>query len=197
MDNSTSSDSYSTGANAIALPIFAALALAVTYTPLRMLYKVKNIPVCTLIIVIGIQNFFTLLNAILWPNNNQSTWWMGDGLCDIQVELKAPLFTALATSTACLTKSVADAVNINKTRFIQTRAMRQRKVLIECLFCFAVPVLQMILHYVVQANRYAIAPIYGCADVVDNSWPTIAILYAWPPIFALLNAYYAGKSLLS
>lgn len=64
----------------------------------------------------------------------------------------------------------------------------------DCLFCFAVPVLQIALHYVIQINRYTVMTIYGCVDATDLSWPSIVIVQIWSPIFACLNVYFASTS---
>jgi pheromone a factor receptor len=72
--------------------------------------------------------------------------------------------------------------------------MKRRRVLKDCLFCFAVPVCQVGLHYLVQLNRYTVLTVYGCVDSMDPSWVSVVVFHVWPPIFALLNFYYAGMS---
>ncbi|KAI9050143.1 hypothetical protein LZ554_006284 [Drepanopeziza brunnea f. sp. 'monogermtubi'] len=178
-------------ANAIALPIFAILALIVTYLPLRSFYRVNNVAACSIIFVVNYVNLQTFVNALLWPNDDWSEWWIGYGVCDVESLFRFPITMALATSLCCLTKGLADALDTEHAVFNQTKAQRRRKLLGDVLFCWAIPVMQMALHYVIQAGRYLIAPVWGCGDQLDNSWPMLVIIIIWCPLFTLLNVYYA------
>lgn len=182
-------------ANAVALPLFAALALLITYLPLRSFYRVKNIAACSMMVVIIIINLMVLINGIIWPSDDWTKWWIGYGLCDVEVVLRFPITMALATSLCCLTKGLADALDTEHAVFNPSKAQRRRKVVGDVLFCWGVPVMMMALHYVVQAGRYMIIPVWGCADQLDNSWPMLVIIIMWCPIFTVLNVYYAGKLL--
>jgi pheromone a factor receptor len=193
MDNSSSQVSFSTSPNAIFLPICAALVVAANYVPLLLLVRVKKLAACTLVIALAIQNTFTFVNAILWPNNNTAEWYSGVGLCDVQVATRTALLTLLATSSACLAWDLAKALDTDNPCLHETQASRRRRIIIELFFCFVVPILQVALHYVVQASRFSVVTIYGCADYVDPSWPSVVILAIWPPVFALMNCYFAGK----
>ncbi|EKD19129.1 uncharacterized protein L3040_007240 [Drepanopeziza brunnea f. sp. 'multigermtubi'] len=178
-------------ANAIALPIFAVIALIITYLPLRSFYRVNNVAACSIIFVVNYVNLQTFVNALLWPNDDWSEWWIGYGVCDVESLFRFPITMALATSLCCLTKGLADALDTEHAVFNQTKAQRRRKLLGDVLFCWAIPVIQMALHYVVQAGRYMIAPVWGCGDQLDNSWPMLIIIIIWCPLFTLLNVYYA------
>lgn len=183
-----------TSPNAILLPICAFISIIVCCVPLRLLCRVKTIAAFALVVNVIIQNIFTLVNAAIWPNNNWSTWWNGAGLCDIEVLLRGPLYTLVATSICGITRLLATAVDTENPRLNETRALRRRAVIIDVVVCFTVPVLQIVLHYIVQAERYGIVSIYGCIDIVDESWPTMVIENIWPSLFALISSYYAGES---
>ncbi|PSS22506.1 hypothetical protein M430DRAFT_74854, partial [Amorphotheca resinae ATCC 22711] len=176
---------------AILLPIFAALSIAIVYVPFVLLLRVKKVAACTMVIVVAVVNFLTFINAILWPNDNIAAWFTGVGVCDIEVQIRTPMSTLLATSMAYLTKDLAMAMDTDNPRLVESRAQRRRRLWVELTFCFAIPILQMALYYIVQANRFAIVTVYGCVDSVDSSWPTVVIRAIWPPLFALLNCYYA------
>lgn len=194
MENLASPVSYHTGPNAILLPVFAALSIAIVYVPFVLLLRVKKVAACTMVIVVAVVNFLTFINAILWPNDNIAAWFTGVGVCDIEVQIRTPMSTLLATSMAYLTKDLAMAMDTDNPRLVESRAQRRRRLWVELTFCFAIPILQMALYYIVQANRFAIVTVYGCVDSVDSSWPTVVIRAIWPPLFALLNCYYASKS---
>jgi pheromone a factor receptor len=193
MDGSVPPNSGSSNPSAILLPICAALMIAANYVPLLLLLKVKKLAACTLVIVVAIENVFTFINAILWPNDNTAEWYSGAGLCDVQVAIRTPLTTLLASSTAYLSWDLAKALDTNNPRLYETRKSRRRRIAIELLFCFAVPALQVPLQYVILMNRFSIATIYGCSGYWDNSWPSLVILAIWPPIFALVNCCFAGR----
>ncbi|KAH7360989.1 GPCR fungal pheromone mating factor, partial [Rhexocercosporidium sp. MPI-PUGE-AT-0058] len=114
--------------NAIALPLFAALALIITYLPLRSFYRVKNIAACSIMAVIIIINLMAVINGILWPTDDWTKWWIGYGLCDIQVVLRFPITMALATSLCCLSKGLADALDTEHAVFNPSKKQRCRKI---------------------------------------------------------------------
>jgi pheromone a factor receptor len=178
--------------NAIALPIFALLGIFITYLPFRSFYAHGNIAACSIVFTVTIYNIFTFINALIWPDDNWNRWWTGEGLCDVEALLRYPITMALATSLCCLTKGLAGCLDTENAKLNLTTAAKRRRQIIDFLFCWLVPVGQMALHYVCQAGRYAIVPVFGCADALDNSWPAIIILMLWLPLFALLNCYYAG-----
>jgi pheromone a factor receptor len=193
MADPTTPTSYPTLPNSILLPFFASTAIVSNWVPFIALYRVKNLSACTMIVVNILLNFYTFINAILWPNDNISSWWNGHGLCDVEGVTRSVCTTLIATSTACLTRSLAQAVDADNPRLFETPSQRRRRQFGECLFIFGIPFFELVTHYVYQASRYAIVTIYGCADVIDYSWPTLVFLLIWPTFFSLLNCYYGGK----
>ncbi|KAF8861901.1 STE3-domain-containing protein [Acephala macrosclerotiorum] len=178
-------------ANSIALPFFALVGIIITYLPLRSFWSHRNVPLVSIVIANGIYNLWSFLNPIIWPNDDQALWWPGYGLCDIQVLLSYPIGIALAASLCALSKGLAVALDTENARLHQTKSTKHRKIISDVVFCWGIPVLQLVLHYVIQSGRYQIYPVYGCADVLDNSWPTIVIIMIWLPFFTFLNMYYA------
>ncbi|CZR54625.1 uncharacterized protein PAC_04509 [Phialocephala subalpina] len=178
-------------ANAVALPFFALVGILITYLPLCSFWTHGNVPAVSIVIANGIYNLWSFLNPIIWPNDDQALWWPGYGLCDIEGLLSYPVGIALAASLCALSKGLAACLDTENARVHQTVASRRRKMISDVVFCWGIPILQLALHYVVQSGRYQIYPVYGCADVLDNSWPTIIIILMWLPFFTLLNMYYA------
>jgi hypothetical protein len=185
---------YPKSAQAVLLPIFASLAIVLLIVPFIWHWRLRNIGACSLIFYISLANFFTFINVIIWPTENFDSWWNGVGLCDIEVKLKWPLVTGLACTTLCITRNLANVLDVDRAEVVPTRASKRRKVFIDLAICYTVPVLQIALHYIIQVNRYYIVAISGCKPSYDNSWPTIVIMFMWPLIFCLINCYYAGTS---
>lgn len=182
-------------AQAIALPIFAALSIGIIITPFIWHYRNKNIAACTLIAWLILSNVFTFVNAIIWPDENFSTWWDGPGLCDVEAKLTWPMFTGVPAALACITRNLARVLRIHSSGLSTTKRQRRRILFVDCLILFLVPFLQLVLHYCIQTNRYFIIAVGGCAPSFDESWPTIVIMYIWPQIFALVADYYCSRSI--
>jgi pheromone a factor receptor len=193
MDNYTTPPSQTNPGNAIAVPIFGILSTILMAVPFKLLVRSKNMPACALILLIGFTNIMGSVNAILWPNEAKMLAYNGAGLCDIEVYFRTPLFTAEATALCCLTRDLARAVDSDNPRLFESRAMRRRRLLLDCLFVFGPSIIQLPMNFIVQSNRYGLIPVYGCLDMMDSSWPRVVFMILWPLVFSAINAYYACK----
>lgn len=180
-------------AHAITLPIFSALTNALIIAPFTWHFRNRNLGACALIVCLFTLNIFTFVNAIIWPNEDFASWWNGHGLCDLEAKLLWPLYTGIPCSIICITRSLASVLRVDQANLRTTQRQRRRKLCIDCMICFFVPFLQLILHGVIQPNRYFIVAIGGCAPSFDESWPTIIIMYMWPEVFAITLCCYCGK----
>jgi pheromone a factor receptor len=203
MDNTTSANPFNfqdyfvvdpISGQAIALPIFCLIAILINIIPFLALSSGSriNISACSLIIYIFLANLFTLINSLLWPTNDYANWFSGIGLCDIETKLQLPIITGIAAATACLTRELAEALDTKSAKVTSTRRDRRNKIIIDSLLCFALPTLQIILHWLVQDVRFFLAVLAGCGASYDASWPTVVIMYIWPVIFSLLSCIYSG-----
>jgi pheromone a factor receptor len=181
-------------ANAIALPIFAVLSSLFIIFPFRAFYLLRNFPSCSICVTLWIINLMTFLNAILWNTDDWTIWWAGYGLCDVESILRWPITLSASTGLCCFTYGLANALNTDGTIFNPTRAQRRRKLIGEILFVWGPPALMTCLHYVIQVGRYAIVPVFGCTDELDNSWPVIVLIIIWGPLVTLASCYLGGKS---
>jgi pheromone a factor receptor len=179
-------------AHAYLLPILSFFAIVILIVPFKWHWRLKNIGACSLAFYLSLSNLFTLINAIIWPTDNYDQWWDGAGLCDIEAKLRWPLITGIACSTLCICRNLANVLDVERSEISSTRASKKRKMIIDILLCYGIPVLQILLHYIIQYNRYIIGVLAGCLPTYDESWPTIVIMYMWPPIFCIANAYYCG-----
>lgn len=179
--------------NAIVMPIFNAVAMIIVYLPMRDFYRKGNFAACSMIVAITMLNLYQFINAIIWQNDDQSTWFSGVGLCDVEVYSRYMFTTALLTTMACFIKNLADVFNTKKHTFVTTSGMKRKKLIIDILFCWLLPGMQVCVHYTITLGRYSIFPVYGCYDEMDNSWPYIVVYLIWGPILTLVSAFYAGK----
>jgi pheromone a factor receptor len=181
-------------ANAVLIGVFSFFGIILNIVPLIMLCRVRSLPAITLIANNMLFTFWTFIDVCIWPTDNFAIWWGGAGLCDIQSTLRTPMYTLLALSVCILTRDLARAVDVNNARLFESKAQRRRRHVVDVLCIFGLPILQLPLHYVVQYNRYAILPVYGCVDLLDDSWPRVVLLSIWPLLIGILNCYYSSKS---
>jgi len=137
--------------NAIVLPTFAIIAILIVYFPLKSFWRNRNFPAANLVMVGVVQNLIIFTNAIIWPNGDWSTWWSGTGYCDIISYIRIPITTCVATSLYGLTRTLVNALDVDKHNFIDTPAMRRRILIKDIFICWTVPILQIGLYYLVQA----------------------------------------------
>jgi pheromone a factor receptor len=183
-------------ASAVLLPLIAAISLLLLIPPAIWHVKQRNVAAISLLFWIALSTLFLFVNALIWRTDEIEKWWDGAILCDIQGKLFWAAYIGVQTSLACIMRRLAGVVDVDKIQVTQTRAQNKRRVIVDLLWCFALPIYAMAVEYVVQSNRYVIIGISGCAASIDNSWVSVVLLLMWPPIFSLVTAYYGGKSLL-
>ncbi|KAI1312040.1 GPCR fungal pheromone mating factor [Xylaria venustula] len=176
-------------ANLVARVIFASLGILLCWVPLRFLLRNGEFAVVVLIIDVTIMNIFTILNSIIWHDDNWSTWWDGTGLCDIEVYLSGPLQTIYAASIFTVMYHLAQQVKV--TGVGRDRRLKIRRNFIQAAIIFPVPVVQLLFTYFDLAQRYIIGTLVGCSAVYDSSWPKTLVFDAPPAVFAVLSVPYA------
>ncbi|MCJ1331300.1 a-factor receptor [Thelotrema lepadinum] len=182
-------DSPSGGSVLLVTLSFFALFLSVP----ALVWHIKNrsLPASSLILWIVLENVFNIINALIWPNDNVTTWWIGEGYCDINIKLDAAANIGLLGSLCCILKSLAKALDTDNARLMLTPAKRQRTMLLEIFYCIGFPIVFAVLGFIIQPYRYYVFAIAGCVPPFSDSWLTVMIYYVWPPIFCVINAYYS------
>lgn len=137
--------------NAVVLPAFALIAIIITFLPLKSFWQNRNFPAANLVIIATIQNLIIFVNAIVWPDGDWTTWYNGAVYCDVVAYIKIPLTTAIATSGMALTRTLVNALDVDKHNFVDTPVLRRRILITHILICWTLPILQIALYYVVQA----------------------------------------------
>ncbi|CCD34274.1 similar to G protein-coupled receptor : STE3 (pheromone receptor), partial sequence [Botrytis cinerea T4] len=119
---------YSVSANAITLPLFSILFILLLIVPFRLLYRVNNIAACALVTINIISLIFVAMNALLWPTDSLASRFSGHIVCDIQVLIRQALYTAMTSTTCCISLFLARAVNTDNACMHESRAMKRRRV---------------------------------------------------------------------
>ncbi|KAJ8065102.1 hypothetical protein OCU04_005815 [Sclerotinia nivalis] len=115
---------YPVSANAITLPIFSIIFIFLLLVPFRLLYRVNNIAACSLVIINIISLLFVTTNTLVWPTDSLSHRWSGHILCDIQVLIRQALYTAMTSTTCCITMFLARAVDTDNALIYRLRRHR-------------------------------------------------------------------------
>jgi len=138
--------------NAVALPVFAIFSILIMYIPLHSFYIIRSFPGGNIVFVAIIQNLMILTNALIWKDGDMANWYNGAGICDIQVYLRIPSTTAVATSLFAFTRDLAFAVDMERYSNDSPERMkriRRRRLVINIVLCWTLPVIQMGLMYLI------------------------------------------------
>lgn len=169
--------------------VMCGLSTVLLLVPLAWHIKNKNTSAICLVVWIILFNLMSFVNALIWGGDNFADSWNGIGFCDVEIRFIIASASGTMTAATAISRNLARIMSDNIS-VIKTRSVRRRELIQDLLICFGVPTWMVAAHYIVQPNRYYIISIVGCQPSVDNSWPTIVLLYIWPPIVALIAAYY-------
>nr|AIV43898.1 pheromone a factor receptor [Morchella sp. Mes-21] len=172
------------------------IAIIITPVPLRWLTNPMNVPAICLICWITIFNTISFINALIWGGNDDQfeTSWKGAIFCDIEIKFIIASSAGMMAATTAMSRNLARVMEQTGPLY-KTKSVRRRELIQDLLICFWPPIYLMSVHYIVQPNRYYIVRYVGCTPSVDNSWPTIPLIYIWPPIIGFAAAYYASRSI--
>ncbi|KAI1337952.1 pheromone A receptor-domain-containing protein [Xylariaceae sp. FL0016] len=188
--NTEADGNQSLVANLVLRVLFAFIGTALCWVPFRLLYRNGEFAAAVLIIDVALMNCFTILNSLIWNNDNWNTWWDGAGLCDLEVYLTGPLQTVYAASIFTVMYNLAQLVGPLRMSLLDRRAQTRRK-LMQAAIIFVVPIFQLIFTYFDLAQRYIVGTLIGCSAVYDSSWPKNLVFDTPPAMFAVLAVPYA------
>jgi pheromone a factor receptor len=168
------------------------VSLFVTWVPARLLWRNGEFAGTVLCVSLMIINFFTLVNALIWRDDNVAEWYAGYGWCDLQTYIQFAIHTAFNVSLFEIMRGLTAKVSINRVSS-PTAKERRRERIISALVIFTVPVIQVALIYVVIGNRYDISTLVGCNPVYIPDW-IFFVFYILPtPIYAIAAAIMSGE----
>ncbi|KAJ9150659.1 Pheromone a factor receptor [Pleurostoma richardsiae] len=192
MDPAASSGTSSTSLllNVIFRALFSLAAAAGCWVPMRLLWKNGELAGATFTVIVIIFNLFNAINCLIWHDDNINHWWKGEGWCDIQVYVTLPLETMYAACVLAIVRHIANQVALMRVTGLSGKEKR-RKLIVQCLIIFPVPLVQVALTYLILAGRYSILAVVGCRPIYAPSWLALVFFVLPCPIFALLAAYFA------
>lgn len=193
MDNGTDFDLKRRYPLAVVLPILSFLSIALSISPLILHAKNRNLPATALICWCTALNVFNIINSLVWPNDNISTWWDGKGLCDVELKIMVASYVAVPGCLVGMFRSLAMVMDTSRATRTPSKTLRWRNRAINLLFCVVIPIIAMITHIVWQKSRYLLFSISGCVNNFDESWVSLVLAFIWPPVLCLIAGYYCCK----
>lgn len=180
--------------SAVVLALFSFGFTLLILMPMYWHARNRNVGATALIAWLVLLLLSSFVNAIIWPSDNMNTWFNGVGLCDIEVKIQVASQVALPASFACIMRALSAVLDTTRTTLSQTKAQKQRAVVIDLLFCVGFPLLQTLSHYIVQTRRFYIYGIAGCVPAYSPTWPSIPLLILPPALWTVYDTYLAGES---
>ena len=189
-------DFYPRSTQAIVAPALSLLGLTLCIPPMIWHASNRNWGASFLVAYVMYGDLVNILNALIWPTDDVDSWWNGAVFCDIQVKLSLATQIGMPGALLCIFRSLALAMDVNKSALIPSRGERLRNKTVNVLFCLGLPVLAMVVHFIVQGTRYYIFAVAGCNPSMDQSWPSYVFL-GWPLIICIAAAGYCSMLLPS
>ncbi|KAK4983391.1 a-factor receptor [Elasticomyces elasticus] len=186
-------DNSQIAGSTVVLAFLSALTLVLDIPPLLWHVRNRNVAAMSLVLWIIVLNMMTVVNIMIWPTSDFASWWSGVGLCDVEAKLMVASTIALPASSMCIMRDLARVMDTEHSVISSTRSERKRKLVMDLCWCLGTPILLMVLHYVVQPNRYYVWAVAGCNPSIDNSWVAI-VLILLPPL--LMFVAIAGYTVL-
>ncbi|GAO16894.1 hypothetical protein UVI_02046660 [Ustilaginoidea virens] len=179
-------------ANLVCRTVLALLANLVCLVPLRQLYRNGEFAAVVFILNVELKNLETVVNSLLWRDDDTASWWPGYGWCDADAYLHNLSIGLFVTCLLAIVRNLAQRVGLMQATALTARQKRRRNV-IQALIIFPLPIIQLALTWPITAQRYLVATLIGCNWIPHPSWPYLVFFVLPPPIFAILTAGYASR----
>jgi pheromone a factor receptor len=168
----------------------AFLTSIVCWVPLRLLYKNGEFATTVLILTVLILNLLTIVDSLLWPNDDVASWWTGDVWCDLHNYVYSPLLLVYTGCVLAIMRNLARQLGSLRASSLTSRE-RARRALGQALVIFPLPLVQLAWIYPLATQRYGISSLVGCFWISDPTWPYVVFFVIPPPLIAVVTAYYA------
>ncbi|KIW20392.1 hypothetical protein PV08_00967 [Exophiala spinifera] len=164
--------------------------------PLVVHIRAGNTAAIILTVGVIIMCSFNALNALLWPTAASDTWWNGKILCDIEAKLYFGQAVSFNGVLLCLFRHIASILDTDRMSLGASRRQRMVTITVEIGLCIVLPCIVMAAHCLVSPQRYWIRTIAGCTPSLDNSWPSLVLIYMWPMALCLAACIYCVRAMV-
>ncbi|KIM66574.1 hypothetical protein SCLCIDRAFT_1211339 [Scleroderma citrinum Foug A] len=158
--------------------------------PLPWHFEAWNTGTCLYMIWTSLGCLVLFINSVVWNSDviNKAPVW-----CDISTKFMIGLAVAIPSASLCINRRLYHIVSVESVT--KTRAEKRRDVLVDLAIGVGIPVLEMILHYIVQGHRFNIVEEFGCFPDTWNTTPAYLLVFAWPIAIGLVSASYCIRTI--
>ncbi|KAK0186947.1 putative pheromone receptor [Armillaria mellea] len=172
--------------------IFAFVGFIISMIPLPWHLEAWNIGTCSYMLWVGVGCLMYFVNSIVW-NGNAINWapvW-----CDISSRYIIALTVAIPICSLCINRRLYYIATSDTV--MHSKKEKHRAIIIDLAMCIGVPVLEMILAYIPQGNRFNIYGDFGCVPAIYQTWVAV-VLYLLPPILiGCVSAVYCVLTIIA
>uniref|UniRef100_A0A8H7Y630 Pheromone receptor n=1 Tax=Psilocybe cubensis TaxID=181762 RepID=A0A8H7Y630_PSICU len=133
---------------------------------------------------LGCLNQF--INSVMWNHNfdNRALVW-----CDVSTKFMIGLNVGIPAAGLCICRRLYHIASLKSLSV--TERDKRRHVIVDLFIGIGLPVLEMVLHYIVQGHRFNIYEDFGCSPSTYVTWPALLIVFIPPIIIGIVSAIYA------
>ncbi|KAI6143277.1 STE3-domain-containing protein [Pisolithus tinctorius] len=153
--------------------------------PLPWHLEAWNTGTCLYMIWVALGCLIQFINSVVWNSSviDKAPVW-----CDITSKFMIGCAVALPAASLCINRRLYYIVSVDSVT--RTRAEKRRDVLVDLSIGLGIPILEMILHYIVQGHRFNIFEEIGCYPTTYNTPPAYALVFCWPVAIGVVSAVY-------
>lgn len=170
----------------------ALLANIVCLVPLRLLHRNAEFAAVVFILAVELKNVSTIVNSLIWHDNDVESWFPGYGLCDMGSFIDNFTSGVYITCLLAIMRNLAQQVGLMRANPMTAGEKRQRNI-VQALIIFPVPIIMVGMTWPLAAQRYAIGTLSGCLWLAHPSWPYLVVFVLPHLLIPLATAGYASK----
>ncbi|KAF8512953.1 STE-3-like pheromone receptor [Hysterangium stoloniferum] len=167
-------------------PVVSFLLLPFLLASLRSHIKARSVATVSLVVWLSLYNIIRGINSIVWANNTTIRLLVW---CDITTKFGIGFTIAVPLAALCICRHLEN-VSSNRQAMI-TSDDKRRRMIFESVLCFALPLIFMALHYIVQGHRFDIVEDIGCLPNTYISVPSMVLIFFPPLVIAMISMCYA------
>ncbi|KAK4244397.1 pheromone A receptor-domain-containing protein [Corynascus novoguineensis] len=167
------------------------VSIFITWVPARLLWRSGEFGGTTICVMLLILNLITVINALIWRDDNVERWWAGQGWCDFLTYTFFAMHTAFNICMFEIMRGLASKVALNRA-VKPTRSERRRQRVVSAMVIFTIPAIQVMLTYFATFGRYNVSTLVGCSAVYYPNWVYLVFYVLPTPVFAVAAAYMAA-----
>ncbi|KAG0694467.1 pheromone A receptor-domain-containing protein [Suillus ampliporus] len=168
------------------IPVLSFISAVLVLFPLPWYFRARNIAAMSIGIWLFVVNMVNAIDALQWAGAYQvpSLLW-----CDITSALTTAVNVSIPAACLCICIHLERMASFCQT---STSLAKRRRILLECLMCFGVPVVYAALHIIVQPRRFDVYANFGCRSAIYPTTVTLFLVWIPPLALSLLTLIFCG-----